>query len=241
MSLLERLQEEKSLKVSGGIYHRLQIDFAYNSNRIEGSRLSEEQTRYIYETHSVGLDGEEFIQLDDILETLNHFEAFDQMLDSVEAPLTEDWFKTYHAILKRGTSQSKLDHYRVGDYKLIPNVIGFRETSVPEDVADHMQQLLTTYHQIANPDFEAVLNFHVNFERIHPFSDGNGRVGRLAMFKEMLRLDLVPFIITDQVKPYYYRGLSEWGENNGFLMDTCLSCQDQMKAYLDYFRIDYKD
>ena len=176
MSLLERLREEKALKVSGGIYHRLQIDFAYNSNRIEGSRLSEEQTRYIYETHSVGLDGEEFIQLDDILETLNHFEAFDQMLGSVEAPLTEDWFKTYHAILKRGTSQSKLDHYRVGDYKLIPNVIGFRETSAPEDVADHMQQLLTTYHQIASPDFEAVLDFHVNFERIHPFSDGNNKV-----------------------------------------------------------------
>ncbi len=241
MSLLERLREEKDLKVSGGIYHRLQIDFAYNSNRIEGSRLSEEQTRYIYETHSVGLDGDEFIQLDDILETLNHFEAFDKMLDSVEVPLTEEWFKNCHAILEKGTSQSKLDHYRVGDYKIIPNVIGFRETSAPEDVADHIQALLEDYHRIAAPSFEDVLNFHVTFERIHPFSDGNGRVGRLAMFKEMLRLDLVPFIITDQVKPYYYRGLSEWGDNNGFLTDTCLSCQDQMKAYLDYFRIDYKD
>lgn len=236
--LLNILREQKEMGLKGGIYHKTQIDLTYNSNHIEGSKLTHEQTRYIYETNTIGITNE-VVKVDDIMETVNHFRCFDFILDNAEIILSEQLVKDLHKILKTGTTDSQKTWFSVGDYKQIPNGVGGIETSLPEDVHNHMKELLSTYNGISNKTLNDILAFHVQFERIHPFQDGNGRVGRLVMFKECLANDIVPFIITDNMKIFYYRGLQEWGHINGFLTDTCLAAQDDYKRILDYFRIAY--
>lgn len=236
--ILKRLREEKNSGLKGGLYHKLQVEMAYNSNRIEGSRLTEDQTRYIYETNTIGMIGDVTINVDDVIETTNHFAAVDFVLETAEQVLSQDWIKQVHAILKQGTSDARKSWFRVGDYKLVPNEVGGRETSAPEQVVEDMESLLERYRQEESVSLESILDFHVSFERIHPFQDGNGRVGRLIMLKECLNHQVTPFIITDELKYFYYRGLNEWGDINGFLMDTCLTAQDKFKRYLEYFRVD---
>lgn len=238
ITLLDILQEQKAGKYSGGIYHKTQIDFTYNSNHIEGSRLSHEQTRYIFETNTIGAENE-VLNVDDVIETANHFRCIDMIIDHAKAPLTEKFIKELHLILKNGTSDSRKDWFAVGDYKRMPNEAGGMDTALPEEVADRMKVLLAEYNSKKEKIFEDVLDFHVKFERIHPFQDGNGRVGRLIMFKECLKYNIVPFIIEDNLKLFYYRGLKEWNNEKGYLTDTCLTAQDKYKAYLDYFRIEY--
>ncbi|HGK7336818.1 TPA: Fic family protein [Streptococcus suis] len=233
-----RLVREKENRIKGGLYHKIQIELAFNSNHIEGSQLTHDQTRYIYETNMIGFEENSTIRVDDIIETINHFTAFDFLLDSFQDDLNETWLKEIHAILKRGTSVSRKSWFQVGDYKLYPNEVGGRETTLPEKVESDMQELLNSYHRLPETSFEDILDFHVRFERIHPFQDGNGRVGRLIMFKECLKHVHVPFIIGGDIKYFYYRGLAEWGEQNGFLLDTCLAAQERFKQYLDYFRIE---
>ncbi|WP_074411184.1 Fic family protein [Streptococcus suis] len=233
-----RLVREKENRIKGGLYHKIQIELAFNSNHIEGSQLTYDQTRYIYETNTIGFEENSTIKVDDIIETTNHFTAFDFLLDSFQDDLNETWLKEIHAILKRGTSDSRKLWFQVGDYKLYPNEVGGRETTLPEKVEPDMQELLNSYHRLPETSFEDILDFHVRFERIHPFQDGNGRVGRLIMFKECLKHGHVPFIIGGDMKYFYYRGLAEWGEQNGFLLDTCLAAQDRFKQYLEYFRIE---
>lgn len=237
--LIQRLLEEKATGIKGGLYHKVQIELAFNSNHIEGSQLSHDQTRYIFETNTIGFEDSNSIKVDDIIETSNHFTAVDTLLDTFQDDLTENWIKNIHSILKRGTSDSKKSWFEVGEYKKIPNEVGGRETTLPENVSKEMQKLLKSYLSLQNTSFEDILDFHVRFERIHPFQDGNGRVGRLILFKECLKHQHVPFIIGDDMKYFYYRGLAEWGEQNGFLLETCLAAQDRFKQYLDYFRIDY--
>lgn len=233
-----RLVREKENRVKGGLYHKIQIELAFNSNHIEGSQLTQDQTRYIYETNTIGFEDNPTIKVDDIIETTNHFTAFDFLLDSIQDDLNETWIKEIHAILKRGTSDSRKSWFQVGDYKLYPNEVGGRETTLPEYVESDIQELLRNYHALSPTSFEDILDFHVRFERIHPFQDGNGRVGRLILFKECLKHGHVPFIIGDDMKYFYYRGLAEWGEQNGFLLDTCLAAQVRFKQYLEYFRIE---
>ncbi|MFI3097002.1 Fic family protein [Streptococcus suis] len=233
-----RLVREKENRIKGGLYHKIQIELAFNSNHIEGSQLTHDQTRYIYETNTIGFEENSTIKVDDIIETTNHFTAFDFLLDSFQDDLNETWIKDIHAILKRGTSVSRKSWFQVGDYKLYPNEVGGRETTLPEYVESDMQELLRNYHALSPTSFEDILDFHVRFERIHPFQDGNGRVGRLILFKECLKHGHVPFIIGGDMKYFYYRGLAEWGEQNGFLLDTCLAAQDRFKQYLEYFRIE---
>ncbi|HEM2769093.1 TPA: Fic family protein [Streptococcus suis] len=233
-----RLVREKENRIKGGLYHKVQIELAFNSNHIEGSQLTHDQTRYIYETNTIGFEENSTIKVDDIIETTNHFTAFDFLLDSFQDDLNETWLKEIHAILKRGTSVSRKSWFQVGDYKLYPNEVGGRETTLPEYVDSDMQELLRNYHALSPTSFEDILDFHVRFERIHPFQDGNGRVGRLIMFKECLKHGHVPFIIGGDMKYFYYRGLAEWGEQNGFLLDTCLTAQDRFKQYLEYFRVE---
>ncbi|HFI2431586.1 TPA: Fic family protein [Streptococcus suis] len=233
-----RLVREKENRIKGGLYHKIQIELAFNSNHIEGSQLTYDQTRYIYETNTIGFEENSTIKVDDIIETTNHFTAFDFLLDSFQDDLNETWIKDIHAILKRGTSDSRKLWFQVGDYKLYPNEVGGRETTLPEKVESDMQELLNSYHRLPETSFEDILDFHVRFERIHPFQDGNGRVGRLIMFKECLKHGHVPFIIGGDMKYFYYRGLAEWGEQNGFLLDTCLAAQDRFKQYLEYFRVE---
>ena len=237
-TLLDILQDEKTNKYSGGIYHKTQIDLTYNSNHMEGSRLTHDQTRYIFETNTIGIE-KEVLNVDDVIETANHFRCIDKIIDHAKATLSEKFIKELHLILKNGTSDSRKDWFAVGDYKKLPNEVGGVPTALPEDVADRMKELLTEYNGKVEVSFEDILDFHVKFERIHPFQDGNGRVGRLIMFKECLKYNIVPFIIEDNLKMFYYRGLKEWDEEKGYLMDTCLMAQDQYKAYLDYFRIEY--
>lgn len=237
-TLLDILQDEKTNKYSGGIYHKTQIDLTYNSNHIEGSRLTHDQTRYMFETNTIGIE-KEVLNVDDVIETANHFRCIDKILDHAKATLSEKFIKELHLILKNGTSDSRKDWFAVGDYKKLPNEVGGMPTALPEDVADRMKELLAEYNGKVKVSFEDILDFHVKFERIHPFQDGNGRVGRLIMFKECLKYTIVPFIIEDNLKMFYYRGLKEWDEENGYLMDTCLTAQDRYKAYLDYFRIEY--
>lgn len=236
--LLNILREQKEMGLKGGIYHKTQIDLTYNSNHIEGSKLTHEQTRYIYETNTIGITNET-VKVDDIMETVNHFRCFDFILDNTEIILSEQLVKDLHKILKIGTTDSQKTWFSVGDYKQIPNEVGGIETSLPEDVHNHMKELLSTYNGISNKTFNDILAFHVQFERIHPFQDGNGRIGRLIMFKECLANDIVPFIITDDMKIFYYRGLNEWGHINEYLTDTCLAAQDDYKRILNYFRIAY--
>lgn len=238
MPLLTALREQKAMKMSGGIYHKVQIDLTYNSNHIEGSRLTHEQTRYIYETNTIGMSTE-VVNVDDIVETTNHFRCIDLILDRAKEKLTEHLIKELHGILKAGTSDSRKDWFAVGEYKRLPNEVGGQETTLPEEVHAKMKELLFEYNAKKQKVLEDILDFHVRFERIHPFQDGNGRVGRLLMFKECLANNILPFIITDNLKMFYYRGLSEWGHINGYLTDTCLSAQDEFKAILDYFRIKY--
>ncbi len=238
ITLLDILKEQKASKYSGGIYHKTQIELTYNSNHMEGSRLTHDQTRYIFETNTIGVE-KEVLNVDDVIETVNHFHCIDIIIDSARVVLTEKFIKDFHFILKNGTSDSRKDWFAVGDYKKLPNEVGGMDTTIPEEVADKMKTLLMEYNAKDAKTFEDILDFHVKFERIHPFQDGNGRIGRLIMFKECLKNNIVPFIVDDNLKMFYYRGLKEWDNEKGYLTDTCLAAQDKYKAYLDYFRIVY--
>ena len=238
MPLLVVLRQEKEAQLKGSIYHKTQIDLTYNSNHIEGSRLTHDQTRYIFETNTIGIEGES-IRVDDIIETTNHFRCIDLIIDRAEERLTESLIKELHLILKSGTSDSRKDWFTVGDYKRLPNEVGGNETTAPEDVHREMQALLKEYNGKKQKSFEDIIDLHQRFESIHPFQDGNGRVGRLVMFKECLANGYVPFIITEELKMFYYRGLREWNNVRGYLLDTCLAAQDNYKAVLDYFKIRY--
>lgn len=236
--LLKRLREEKEGKVSGGIYLRTQIDLTYNSNHIEGSKLTHEQTRYIFETNTIGIT-DASVNVDDIVETTNHFRCIDLIIDRAEDKLSEAFIKEIHRILKTGTSDSRKSWFNVGDYKKLPNEVGGNATCPPEEVHARMKTLLASYNDKKEKSLEDIIDLHQKFETIHPFQDGNGRVGRLVMFKECLANGIVPFIITEELKLFYYRGLKEWGHVNGFLTDTCLTAQDYYKKLLDYFKIKY--
>ena len=238
MPLLVVLRQEKEAKLKGGIYHKTQIDLTYNSNHIEGSRLTHDQTRYIFETNTIGIEGES-VRVDDIIETTNHFRCIDLIIDRAEEKLTESLIKELHLILKSGTSDSRKDWFTVGDYKRLPNEVGGNETTAPEDVHREIKALLKEYNSKKRKSFEDIIDLHQRFEVIHPFQDGNGRVGRLVMFKECLANGFVPFIITEELKMFYYRGLREWSNLRGYLLDTCLAAQDNYKAMLDYFKIKY--
>ena len=238
-TLLSILQEEKRTKYAGGIYHKTQIDLTYNSNHIEGSRLTHDQTRYIFETNTIGIENE-VLNVDDVIETSNHFRCIDLIIDHAASTLSEHFIKKLHHILKTSTSNSHKDWFAVGEYKRLPNEVGGMQTSLPEEVADKMKALLSDYNAVPKKTLDDILDFHVRFERIHPFQDGNGRVGRLIMFKECLKYNIVPFIIEENLKLFYYRGLKEWYNEKGYLTDTCLTAQDKYKAYLDYFRIPYE-
>lgn len=239
-ALLDVLKAEKITKLSGGIYHKIQIDLTYNSNHIEGSRLTHDQTRYIFETNTIGVS-DKTVKVDDVVETANHFKCIDMIIDSAAYAPSETFIKQLHAVLKNGTSDSRLDWFAVGDYKVLPNEVGGVSTVAPEEVSAQMKKLLSEYNAIKEKTLDDLLDFHYRFERIHPFQDGNGRVGRLILFKECLRNNIVPFIIEDDLKLFYYRGLKEWQNERGYLRDTCLSAQDRFKKYLDYFKVPYED
>lgn len=238
--LLSILREQKAGKVKGGIYHRIQIDLTYNSNHIEGSRLTHDQTRYIFETNTIGIT-DHAVNIDDIIETTNHFRAIDYIIDKTDGKLTEAYIKHLHYLLKSGTSDERKVWFRVGDYKKLPNEVGGCDTAEPENVHHEMEALLKEYNADRHPSLENIIDFHQRFEAIHPFQDGNGRVGRLIMFRECLRNGYVPFIITDELKMFYYNGLRNWPGIKGYLLDTCLSAQDYFKRLLDKFRIKYAD
>jgi len=233
--ILEFLKEQKSLKLKGSLYHFTQIKFAYNTNRIEGSLLSEDQTRYIYETNTLSVGEQETVNVDDIMETVNHFRCFDYMIETAEKPLSEAIIKEYHKLLKQSTSDSGKDWFKVGDYKSLPNMVGGLETASPSKTKRAMRELLTNYLKLETIGISEIIDFHYNFEIIHPFQDGNGRVGRLIMFKECLKNNIIPFIIEDKNKYFYYRGLKEYKTTPGYLRDTCLSAQDSYKETLKYF------
>lgn len=234
--LLERLRQEKECRQKGGIYHRTQIDLTYNSNHIEGSRLTKEQTRYIFETNTLGVTTEN-TRIDDILETVNHFRCIDYIIDHATEKITEPHVKQLHSMLKHNTSDSLKSWFAVGDYKRLPNEVGGEETALPQDVQKRMKALLAEYNANQKASFDDILDFHVQFERIHPFQDGNGRVGRLLMFWQCLQNNIAPFIITEELRMFYYRGLQNWGQVNGYLRDTCLTAQDEYKKLMEYFRI----
>lgn len=236
--LLAVLREQKASRLKGGIYHRVQIDLTYNSNHIEGSRLTHDQTRYIFETNTIGVT-DHAVNVDDVIETTNHFRAIDHIIDTTEGPLTEGYIKHLHLLLKTGTSDQRKDWFMVGDYKKLPNEVGSNDTTEPEKVHEEIEALLSEYNALEHPSFEDILDFHQRFEAIHPFQDGNGRVGRLIMFRECLRLGYVPFIITDELKMFYYNGLRNWPATKGYLLETCLAAQDNFKILLDKFRIPY--
>lgn len=238
-NLLERLRAEKKASVKGGIYHKIQIELTYNSNHIEGSKLTHDQTRYIFETNTIGAENDA-LNVDDIIETANHFKCIDMVIDNATYRLTEKFIKELHFTLKSGTSDSRKDWFNVGEYKKLPNEVGGKETAKPEDTANKIKTILKDYNQKDEHTLEEIIDFHYRFEIIHPFQDGNGRVGRLIMFKECLKNNIVPFIIDEDLKMFYYRGLSEWNNEKGYLMDTCLSAQDKFKKYLDYFGVPYE-
>ena len=233
--ILQILKDEKNAKISGGLYHELQVKMTYNSNHIEGSKLSEDQTRLIFETRTI--DASEGILIDDIIETNNHFRVIDYIIDNALEPLNEDIIKHIHLLLKQGTKDSDLDWFKVGDYKAKPNMVGGRLTALPKEVPTKMHNLIKNYNSKRNITIEDIIEFHANFEKIHPFQDGNGRVGRLIALKECLRFNIVPFIIEDSKKAYYYRGLSKWNEEKGWLIDTCLDGQDSFKQLLNLLDI----
>ena len=233
--LLNRLKEEKDMKLKGGIYHKTQIALTYNSNHIEGSTLTEDQTRMIFETNTLGETNG--VKVDDIVETNNHFKCVDMVIDNAKKPLTEKFIKELHYTLKSGTSDSRKDWFNVGEYKSRPNEVGGNETCPPNKVAEEIKKLLANYNAKQSKTINDIIEFHEQFERIHPFQDGNGRVGRLIMFKECLANNIIPFIIEDEFKFYYYRGLKEWKTEHGYLTDTCLAAQDKYKQWLEYFGI----
>ena len=236
-TLLDALREEKSARLSGGIYHRIQVDLTYNSNHIEGSRLTHDETRYIFETNTIGIK-DRVVNVDDIVETSNHFRCIDSVIDNAEKTLSERYIKELHFLLKTGTSDSRRDWFRVGEYKKLPNEVGGADTTAPEEVSREMKELLAGYNKKGTVTLEDIIEFHVCFERIHPFQDGNGRVGRLIVFKECLKHNIVPFIIDEEHKLFYYRGLKEWNTERGYLIDTCLSAQDKFKVILKKFNIE---
>ena len=238
-ALLSVLREEKKKQRKGGIYHKVQIDLTYNSNHIEGSRLTHDQTRYIFETNTIGFESGA-VNVDDVVETANHFRCIDMVIDNAMYPLSETLIKRLHLTLKNGTSDSRKDWFAVGEYKRVPNEVGGRDTTAPEKVEAEISELLSGYNAVPNHTLEQIIAFHHDFECIHPFQDGNGRIGRLILFKECLKNNIVPFIIEDDLKMFYYRGLHEWNHEHGYLVDTCLTAQDRFKAYLDYFRIPYR-
>lgn len=237
-TLLSVLREEKKKQRKGGIYHKVQIDLTYNSNHIEGSRLTHDQTRYIFETNTIGFESGA-VNVDDVVETANHFRCIDMVIDNAMYLLSETLIKRLHLTLKNGTSDSRKDWFAVGEYKRVPNEVGGRDTTAPEKVEAEISELLSGYNAVPNHTLEQIIAFHHDFECIHPFQDGNGRIGRLILFKECLKNNIVPFIIEDDLKMFYYRGLHEWNHEHGYLVDTCLTAQDRFKAYLDYFRIPY--
>ena len=236
--LLTRLREEKEAKLKGGIYHRTQIDLTYSSNHIEGSHLTKEQTRFIFDTNTLGITTEN-TSVDDIMETVNHFRCIDYVIDHAMDKITEAHIKQLHAILKTNTSDSQKPWFAVGDYKRLANEVGGEETVSPENVHKRMKKLVSEYNAIRKVEFDDILNFHVQFERIHPFQDGNGRVGRLLLLWQCLQSTHVPFVITEDLRLFYYRGIQNWGSINGYLRDTCLTAQDNFKLSLDYFKIKY--
>ena len=233
--LLKALREQKSMRLKGGIYHRTQIDLTYNSNHMEGSKLSHEQTRHIFETNTIGIT-DESVRVDDIVETVNHFRCIDSIIDHATDKHTEAYIKELHLILKTGTQDSMKDWFNVGEYKMLPNEVGGMETCAPKEVHKEMVSLLRAYNA-KKKDIDDVLDFHQKFEAIHPFQDGNGRVGRLVMFKECLANGIIPFIITEDLRRFYYRGLQQWPQIPEYLRDTCLAAQDNYRALLEYFNI----
>lgn len=239
-NLLTRLKLEKETKIPGGIYHKVQIDLTYSSNHIEGSRLTHDQTRYIFETNTIGIQ-DKSLNVDDIVETANHFSCIDRMIESANYPLNESLLKQLHALLKSGTSDSRKSWFTVGDYKRFENEVGGMPTTKPADVSKAIKSLLKAYNQRNTKTFREIIAFHYEFEKIHPFQDGNGRIGRLIMFKECLRNGITPFIIDEDLKEFYYRGLKEWEKEPGYLLDTCLAAQDKFKVYMDYFGLEYTD
>ncbi len=237
-TLLATLRDQMETKLKGGIYHRIQVDLTYNSNHIEGSKLSHDQTRFIFETNTIGQCNES-LNIDDIIETTNHFRCIDLIIANVNKKLTERFIKELHKVLKSNTNHSTKQWFAVGDYKRMPNEVGGQDTTAPENVAKEIIELLYQYNSIKTKSLDDILDFHFKFERIHPFQDGNGRIGRLIMFKECLANGIVPFIITDELKYFYYRGLQNWPDIKEFLRDTCLSAQDDFKTILDSFKIKY--
>jgi Fic family protein len=233
--ILEKLLAEKGAKMKGGLYHKTQINLAYNSNRIEGSRISQEQTRYIFETKTIGFKEEEALPVDDIIETKNHFVAFDKMLERIDEDLSKEIIKEFHSILKRATTQADTDWFALGDWKKLANEVGNIETTPPKNVESEMNKLNDWYLNLKQISFEDIVEYHWRFECIHPFQDGNGRVGRLIMFRECLKNDVVPFIIEERYKQFYYRGLSEFANVREYLIDTCKSAQDEYKNRVNYF------
>jgi len=234
--LLNHLKEQKKMKLKGGIYHRTQIDLTYNSNRIEGSKLTNDQTRYIFEANTIGIF-EKSINVDDIVETVNHFICIDFIIDKAKNKLTEFFIKKLHFLLKSGTSDSRKDWFNVGKYKKFPNEVGGNETCSPKEVSLKMKKLLYKYNSIEKKTLQDIIDFHYQFEIIHPFQDGNGRIGRLIMFKECLANNIIPFIIDEGLKIFYYKGLQHWAQQKEYLLDTCLTAQDNYKAILKYFKI----
>lgn len=238
-TLLDCLRREKDSSLKGGIYHKIQIDLTYNSNHIEGSKLTHDQTRYIFETKTIGVT-DRAVKVDDIVETVNHFRCIDLIIQGAHTKLSESFIKQLHFILKSGTTDSQKSWFKVGDYKMLENEVGGRSTTKPSEVSEAIKTLLKDYNSKTKITFDDILDFHVRFEAIHPFQDGNGRVGRLIMFKECLKHNIVPFIITEELKMYYYRGIKNWKDERGFLRDTCLTGQDAMKESLNYFGIEYE-
>lgn len=239
-TLLEVLKAEKASKIKGGIYHKIQVELTYNSNHIEGNKLTHDQTRYIFETNTIGIT-DSAVNIDDIVETANHFKCIDTVIDNAAKPLSETFIKQLHLTLKNGTSDSRKDWFVVGDYKKYPNEVGGKITVLPEKVPESIKLLISEYNKIKDKTFNDIIRFHYDFECIHPFQDGNGRIGRLILFKECLKNNIVPFIIDENLKMFYYRGLNEWKSEKGYLIDTCLTAQDKFKKYLEYFRIPYTD
>lgn len=239
-TLLAVLRSEKKSGIKGGIYHKVQIELTYNSNHIEGSRLTHDQTRYIYETNTIGIENGT-VNVDDIVETVNHFKCIDMVIDAANQPPSEAFIKQLHRTLKNGTSDSRKDWFAVGAYKKLPNEVGGQDTTPPEMVTKKIKELFIAYNKQKSKTFFELIDFYVAFEAIHPFQDSNGRVGRLLLFKECLRNNIVPFIIDEELKLFYYRGLQEWKSEQGYLYDTCLAAQDKFKKYLDYFRVPYKE
>ena len=235
INVLEVLREQKEMKLKGNLYHNTQIIFAYNTNHIEGSKLTEDQTRYIYETNTLLTEKESITNLDDIIETANHFKLVDYMLDVADEELTEEMIKEFHKILKEGTSDSRKDWFNVGDYKKLANEAGNMKTTLPKNVQKDMIKLMQWYNSLGKVKIEDIIEFHYRFECIHPFQDGNGRVGRIIMFKECLKNNIIPFIILDKDKLFYYRGLKEYKTEKGYLIDTCLNEQDQYIRLIEYF------